>query len=98
MSRADSRAWLGVVLAGTVLAYVGCSTSKSTAPGSGAAAPSHELGIGRLSGREIRGRRRFKIEQAAGQLAEAARRSWWSPGRWMAISSPAAAPRGSTAA
>jgi cytochrome c554/c'-like protein len=41
MTRADLRAWLGVVLAGTVLAYVGCSTSKSTAPGSGAAPPSH---------------------------------------------------------
>ena len=40
MSRADSRAWVGVVLAGTVLTYVGCSSSKSTAPGSGAAAPS----------------------------------------------------------
>jgi hypothetical protein len=40
MSRADSRAWVGVVLAGTVLTYVGCSSSKSTAPGPGAAPPS----------------------------------------------------------
>jgi len=41
MSRADSRAWVGVVLAGAVLTYVGCSSSKPTAPASGAAAASH---------------------------------------------------------